>query len=426
MHKQQSNQNYPSSLRSCWKEASGQNVQGHGDGRVKIGQFGRHKRSWHNFSADEMKLREMGSCLEPGKQKERESGQAWMLEDDFSPPIDCTLLEIPEDEFGWDGRMGRCFLYITLKRRVVNSSVRRRCTVAAYDRLLQALGAIHHVMSPDENQHSWERARMRISRPPASSSPDVEMHAVNSHEDPVQDRARTDVCSASPPPRRYNNWVPDPRDIISVTSSSDSPPARRSARMSKKRATQFMAHVLVPPLPPGARRSDYSSVKERPRTRDPWAPGMGKTRAGDNSGSNKLMHHEYEPGEKKRKKRTKNKPAKEIVVVVDDESKREEDLKSVNFSTGSSTVPAMARGSTRRRLRRETRVEVSSDSASVEVIITSPTMKCPRAHAASNHHTPVTPKGRVVQGGKALDERESDGSDAEVEIVGDVPRGAAR
>jgi hypothetical protein len=81
MHKQQSNQNYPSSLRSCWKEASGQNVQGHGDGRVKIGQFGRHKRSWHNFSADEMKLREMGSCLEPGKQKERESGQAWMLEE---------------------------------------------------------------------------------------------------------------------------------------------------------------------------------------------------------------------------------------------------------------------------------------------------------------------------------------------------------
>jgi hypothetical protein len=131
---------------------------------------------------------------------------------------------------------------------------------------------------------------MRISRPPASSSPDVEMHAVNSHEDPVQDRACTDVRSASHPPQRYNNWVPDPRDIISVTSSSDSPPARRSARMSKKRATQFMAHVLVPPLPPGARRSDYSSVKERPRTRDPWAPGMGKTRAGDNSGSNKLMH----------------------------------------------------------------------------------------------------------------------------------------
>jgi hypothetical protein len=42
--------------------------------------------------------------------------------------------------------------------------------------------------------------------------------------------------------------------------------------------------------------------------------------------------------------------------------------------------PPVASGSTR-RLRKETRAEISNDSGIVEVVITSPTMKPPRTHA---------------------------------------------
>ena len=57
--------------------------------------------------------------------------------------------------------------------------------------------------------------------------------------------------------------APDPLDIISVTSSSDSPlpPPRHSARNSKTQTTQVMAHVLVPSLPP---KSDYVRLSNGP------------------------------------------------------------------------------------------------------------------------------------------------------------------
>ena len=51
-----------------------------------------------------------------------------------------------------------------------------------------------------------------------------------------------------------------------------------------------MAHVLIPPLPSGARKSDYLPVEQRPRPRDRRFTANGKARAGDNSGSNELMH----------------------------------------------------------------------------------------------------------------------------------------
>ena len=59
-----------------------------------------------------------------------------------------------------------------------------------------------------------------------------------------------------PLPTDQQKLAPDPLDIISVTSSSDSPlpPPRHSARNSKTQTTQVMAHVLVPSLPP---KSDY-------------------------------------------------------------------------------------------------------------------------------------------------------------------------
>ena len=67
------------------------------------------------------------------------------------------------------------------------------------------------------------------------------------------------------------------------------PPPRRSAYRSKVHTSQFMAHVLVPSLQPGARRSDYAPVKQRPRGRGRRTV-KGKTRTGDNSGWNGLMH----------------------------------------------------------------------------------------------------------------------------------------
>ena len=171
-----------------------------------------------------------------------------------------------------------------------------------------------------------------------------------------------------------------------------------------------MAHVLVPSLPP---KSDYGSFEQRPCTHDRRASGEGQTCAGDKSGSNELMHalqNAFEsnwsgPCSTNTRPRATKKPAKEIVVVVDDEDEEEGEKAakaslptSLNqalataFSLDSSNLhlaaktstsaqargPTVANGSTR-RLRRETRAESSSESASMEVDITSPT-KRPHTH----------------------------------------------
>ena len=95
-----------------------------------------------------------------------------------------------------------------------------------------------------------------------------------------------------------------------------------------------MANILVPSLPPGAQKSDYASVKQRLRRHDRQSSGKGKARAGDNSGSKKLMHvlqnafksNWYGPGctnTSPKERRTKKKPAKEVVVVDDDQDEEE-------------------------------------------------------------------------------------------------------
>ncbi|KAN0136295.1 hypothetical protein V8E53_005900 [Lactarius tabidus] len=65
---------------------------------------------------------------------------------------------------------------------------------------------------------------------------------------------------------------PRPARLHVVASSSDSlpPSPRRGARMSKKQKRRLMAHVLVPLLPPGSRKSDYAPVGQRPRAHDRW------------------------------------------------------------------------------------------------------------------------------------------------------------
>ena len=196
---------------------------------------------------------------------------------------------------------------------------------------------------------------------------------------------------------------PRPLDVISITSYSDLPPPphhRRSARRRKIHTTQFMAHILILSLPPGARMSDYALVEQRPLSR---SSGKGMARATNNSGSNELMHvlktafesSWYGPGstntsprEKRRtRRRTKKTPAKEVVVVDDDEDEEEgtvmvnlpaslDQALAAAFSLNSANpnvaataspsaraqVPPAAGGSTR-RLRRDTWVESLSDSA---------------------------------------------------------------
>ncbi|KAN0136375.1 hypothetical protein V8E53_005743 [Lactarius tabidus] len=178
-------------------------------------------------------------------------------------------------------------------------------------------------------------------------------------------------------------------------------------------------------------------------TRNRRSSARGKTRAGDNSGSNELMHvlqNAFESGwygpastntspRERKKRRTKKKLAKEVVVVEDsnDEGEKEKDQANLptsldqalapaftlnsanpNVAAKASTlapVPPVASGSTR-RLRRQTRAEPSSDSGSVEVVMTSPTTKRRtqvRAKAASNDHTPVLPRVSPRRKGKRRD-----------------------
>ncbi|KAH8999814.1 hypothetical protein EDB86DRAFT_2828096 [Lactarius hatsudake] len=94
-----------------------------------------------------------------------------------------------------------------------------------------------------------------------------------------------------------------------------------------------MAHAIVPPLPPGARKSDYMPVKHRSRTRQRQTAAKGKAWAGDDSGSKELvqvLQVSFEnnwpgaggtgPSGKKTKKATK-----ETVVAADDEDDEEEE-----------------------------------------------------------------------------------------------------
>ena len=187
-----------------------------------------------------------------------------------------------------------------------------------------------------------------------------------------------------------------------------------------------MAHILVPSLPPGAQKSDYAPVKQWPRRRDRRSSGKGKAGAGDNSGSNELMHvlqnafesNWYGPGSTNTspKERRTKKSAKEVVVVDDDEDEegeQEKEKQRVNLPLTLDQALATYSRSTRRvltwlqrrrprrRLKdrlwqvaardnwRNTRAESLSDSCSMEVVVTSPT-KRPRKHARaqadSNKH----------------------------------------
>jgi hypothetical protein len=178
-----------------------------------------------------------------------------------------------------------------------------------------------------------------------------------------------------PSPTSSNPSTPGgPLEIISVTSSSDSPPPppRRSPRKTKKRRRQpqqqLMAHVLIPPLPRGARKSDYVPVEERLRKRKRQNADKGKARAGDNSGSTALVHALQGAFEN-------NWGTKKIPTPLDQ-------ALSAAFTHNSANpkVAATSSGNTRRRA--ET---VSDSAASVELMIPSSTRACEKGKTPSAH-----------------------------------------
>ena len=122
-----------------------------------------------------------------------------------------------------------------------------------------------------------------------------------------------------------------------------------------------MAHILIPPLPPGTRKSDYVPVEKRLRTRKQQtaAGAKGKARAGDNLGSRDLAQAlqgtfdtnwpiagSAHAGPKEKEKLEKEKSR--ILTPLDQ-------ALAVAF-THNSANPMLASGSTR-RLAKETRAE---------------------------------------------------------------------
>ncbi|KAH9041043.1 hypothetical protein EDB85DRAFT_1886676 [Lactarius pseudohatsudake] len=227
--------------------------------------------------------------------------------------------------------------------------------------------------------------------------------------------------SSEPPIRqRDRDRDHDLLDIISIDSSSSSsrPPPQRSPRKAKKQRgqEQLMAYILVPPLPPGALKSDYMPVQQRSRTRQRQTAVKGKARAGDNAGSKELVHvlqvafennwpgaGSTGPSGQKTKK-----AAKETVVVVDDEDDEDEESDKSKIPTpldqalaaafthdstnpnvvASASAPA---ATTTRRSAKETRAEASNGSASVEVAIPLPTKRAQSTPPPQEQSSPITP-----------------------------------
>jgi hypothetical protein len=175
-----------------------------------------------------------------------------------------------------------------------------------------------------------------------------------------------------------------------------------------------MAHVLIPPLPRGARKSDYVPVEERLRTRKRQNADKGKARAGDNSGSTALVHALQGAFEN-------NWGTKKIPTPLDQ-------ALSAAFTHNSANPKVLATSSGNTRRRAET---VSDSTASVELIIPSSTRTHARARRGKRHlHTSSSPRRkrrRITKGNDSSDdEHEQDNSDDEVEIVVDAPRSLRR
>ncbi|KAF8261299.1 hypothetical protein EI94DRAFT_1810480 [Lactarius quietus] len=148
-----------------------------------------------------------------------------------------------------------------------------------------------------------------------------------------------------------------------------------------------MAHVLIPPLPSGTCKWDCVPVEKRPHKHECRPSAKGKTGAGDNSGSEELMHgpgstNAPGAGSSKEMEKMKKKAdlAKEVVVVVDEEdeeveveerekTKREDRLPHFAYYPANPNVAALGSGNSTHLLVKKTRAGTFSDSGSTEVVI---------------------------------------------------------
>jgi hypothetical protein len=231
-----------------------------------------------------------------------------------------------------------------------------------------------------------------------------------------------------------------------------------------------MAYVLIPPLPPGAHKSDYVPLEEIIHMHEQRA-AKGKARVGDNSGSSTLVaalqgafkNNTSGAGSVKiqgaRVKRRKAVEPVEVVKVVDgvDEGEGKDEARiqgSTDLARALSNAfahnsadpkvaarPAAVAGGTR-QLRGSKHVETLSDSsASIEVVLSPPPAKRSRVTDASDNsspspyrrnekrlpQTPTSPqkkkRRRLARTGNRddVDEHEED-EEEEIEIVDGVPR----
>ena len=238
-----------------------------------------------------------------------------------------------------------------------------------------------------------------------------------------------------------------------------------------------MAYVLVPPLPPGARKSDYVPLEQLHRKPERSDAAKGKVRAGDNSGSAALAaalqdafksnasgsgRTDSPTARGKRKGRGKQKavePSVETIEVVDDE---DEDEGAEARNQGSATlahaldaafahnsanpnVAAAGQSGSTRHLRRSTRA-ADFGTVSVEIDVLPPakrprgrprvttnpdndhndrTASAPVSHRRSEKRQPQSPSGpqkkrrRVTQRGDDADLHSSE-DDGEIEILDDA------
>lgn len=234
-----------------------------------------------------------------------------------------------------------------------------------------------------------------------------------------------------------------------------------------------MAYVLVPPLPSGARKSDYVPLEQLPPRRERSDAVKGKVRVGDNSGSTALaaalqdafqnnatssVRTETQTARGRRKKRGKQKavdPVEPIEVVDDEDGDEEAEAQkrgsatlahalSVAFAHNSAdpnVAAAGASGSTR-HIRRS----MYAGEVSVEIVIPPPakrprgrprlttkpdndhnirTPSTPASHRRNEKRQPQSPSGpqkkrrRVTRSGDNANVHGSE-DDGDIEILDDA------
>ena len=246
-----------------------------------------------------------------------------------------------------------------------------------------------------------------------------------------------------------------------------------------------MAHVLIPPLPSSARKSDYVPLEKLLRLREHRVAAKRKAHIGDNASSSALVaalqgafeNNSIGAGSTKttgarRKRKTKEVVPVEMVEVVDDVDESEDvgelrHKESSNLARALSSAfahnsadpkvaarpAAVAKGRTHQL--RSTHAEVSGDSsANVEVIVhplpakrprrtrvtldtdNSNTISSRRRNEKRQPQTPTSPqkkkRRRLVRRGDGddVDEHEGEEEEEEVEIVDrasrELPRRASR